>query len=117
MGLVLPPFIILTLGLSYIFSALGTYIRDISHVVNLASTMFLFVSPILFPLSVFPEIVKAIVYLNPISLIVIDFRAIAFNIETFSLLSYFIYFAVAVVLFVFGRWIFKRLSRGFADVV
>ncbi|HHS9880235.1 ABC transporter permease [Klebsiella aerogenes] len=117
MGLVLPPFIILTLGLSYIFSALGTYIRDISHVVNLASTMFLFVSPILFPLSVFPEIVKAIVYLNPISLIVIDFRAVAFNIETFSLLSYFIYFAVAVVLFVFGRWIFKRLSRGFADVV
>ncbi|WP_370429509.1 ABC transporter permease [Klebsiella aerogenes] len=117
MGLVLPPFIILTLGLSYIFSALGTYIRDISHIVNLASTMFLFVSPILFPLSVFPEIVKAIVYLNPISLIVIDFRAVAFNIETFSLLSYFIYFAVAVVLFVFGRWIFKRLSRGFADVV
>lgn len=115
--IILPPFIILTLGLSYIFSALGTYIKDITHVVNLASTMFLFVSPILFPLSVFPEMVKAIVYLNPISLIVIDFRAVAFNIESFSLVSYFIYFGVAVALFVIGRWIFKRLSRGFADVV
>jgi lipopolysaccharide transport system permease protein len=115
--LVLPPLIILTLGLSYIFSALGTYIKDITHVVNLASTMFLFVSPILFPLSVFPEFVKVIVYLNPISLIVIDFRAIAFNIETFSLVSYFTYLGAAVVLFVLGRWMFKRLSRGFADVV
>ncbi|MCS2161498.1 ABC transporter permease [Scandinavium sp. H11S7] len=117
MALVLPPFIILTLGLSYVFSALGTYIRDISHIVNLASTMLLFISPILFPLSVFPEIIKAIVYLNPISLIIIDFRAIAFNIETFSLLSYAIYFVIAITLFVLGRWMFKRLSRGFADVV
>jgi lipopolysaccharide transport system permease protein len=115
--IVLPPFLILTLGLSYIFSALGTYVKDITHVVNLASTMFLFVSPILFPLSVFPEIVKAIVYLNPISLIVIDFRSVAFNIETFSIVGYVIYIVSAVALFVIGRWMFKRLSRGFADVV
>ena len=117
MAIVLPPFLLLTLGLSYIFSALGTYIRDITHIVNLASTMFLFVSPILFPLSVFPDFVKAIVYLNPISLVVIDFRAIAFNIESFTFSSYAIYSVVAIGLFVFGRWMFKRLSRGFADVV
>ena len=117
MAVVLPPFVLLTLGLSYIFSALGTYIKDITHVVNLASTMFLFVSPILFPLSVFPEFVKVVVYLNPISLIVIDFRAIAFNIESFSFVSYIIYFVIAIGILGFGRWIFKRLSRGFADVV
>lgn len=117
MTIVLPPFMILTLGLSYIFSALGTFIRDIAHVVSLASTVLLFVSPILFPLSVFPDFIKVIVYLNPISLVVIDYRAIAFNIESFSLVSYLVYFVIAIILFVSGRWMFKRLSRGFADVV
>jgi len=115
--IVLPPFIILTLGVSYIFGALGAFVKDIVHVVNLASTLFLFVSPILFPLSVFPDFVKWIVYFNPISIAVIEFRAIAFNIETFSLSAYVIYFAVSLLIFFGGRGMFNRLSRGFADVV
>lgn len=115
--LVLPPFLILTLGISYLFSALGAFIRDIAHVVSLASTVLLFVSPILFPLNVFPAIIKPIVYANPISMIVIDYRALAFKIEAFSLRGYIVYLIFAFVFLASGRWIFKRLSRGFADVV
>lgn len=117
MIVVLPPFMIFTLGLSYIFTALGTYIKDITHVVSLASTVLLFVSPILFPLSVFPEAVRAIIYLNPVSQVVMNYRAIAFSIESFSLVSYLLYLGVAVIFYIYGRKVFNRLSRGFADVV
>ncbi|ADO47913.1 ABC transporter permease [[Enterobacter] lignolyticus] len=115
--IVLPPFMILTLGISYLFSSLGAFIKDITHVVNLASTLFLFVSPILFPMSVFPDVVKWIVYLNPVSLVVIEYRAIAFHVESFSVYGYAAYCTAAFVIFLLGRWVFNRLSRGFADVV
>jgi len=117
LAIVLPPFMVLTLGISYLFSSLGAFIKDITHVVNLASTLFLFVSPILFPMSVFPDVVKWIVYLNPVSLAVIEYRAIAFHVESFSIYGYTAYCTVAVVIFLLGRWVFNRLSRGFADVV
>ncbi|OEE68107.1 O-antigen export system permease [Enterovibrio norvegicus FF-33] len=117
MLIIAPPFLILTLGLSYIFSSFGVYIKDIVHVVGLASTLFLFASPILFPIDTLPEVVQSVVYINPISFVVDGFRSMAFATTEFSLYGYAIYSVLSVIFYCLGKIAFRRLSRGFSDVV
>lgn len=115
--IIVPPFVLLTIGLSYLFSSVGVFIRDIVHVVNLSATLLLFASPILFPVESLPSIVKAIVYINPISYIVTDFRAITFGMGSFSLTGYVSYTFCAAIIFFVGKSVFNKLSKGFSDVV
>ncbi|TKF02064.1 ABC transporter permease [Vibrio kanaloae] len=115
--IIIPPFVVLTLGLSYLFSSVGVFIRDIVHLVNLASTVFLFASPILFPIESLPNAVKVLVYVNPISYVVSDFRAITFGMGSFSYTGYATYTISAFVIFFIGKYVFLKLSKGFSDVV
>lgn len=115
--IIVPPFALLTIGLSYLFSSVGVFIRDIVHVVNLSATLLLFASPILFPVETLPGIVKAIVYINPISYVVSDFRAMTFGMGSFSFVGYVSYTFCAAVIFFLGKSIFNKLSKGFSDVV
>lgn len=115
--IIAPPFVLLTIGLSYLFSSVSVFIRDIVHVVSLAATLLLFASPILFPVETLPSIVKAVVYINPISYVVSDFRAIIFGMDSFSFTGYVSYTACAAVTFFIGKSTFNRLSKGFSDVV
>lgn len=116
-AIVVPPFIILTIGLSYLFSSVGVFIRDIVHVVNLSATILLFASPILFPVESLPDIVKTIVYINPISYVVSDFRAIIFGMGSFSFAGYVSYTGCAIIILFIGKSVFNKLSKGFSDVV
>lgn len=115
--IIVPPFILLTIGLSYLFSSVGVFIRDIIHVVSLASTLLLFASPILFPVESLPNVVKIIVYINPISYVVSGFRAITFGMDSFSFTSYVFYTGCATTVFFVGKLVFNKLSKGFSDVV
>lgn len=115
--IIAPPFAILCIGLSYLFSSLGVFIKDIVHIVNMASTLFLFASPILFPIDSLPSIVQYVVYLNPISYVVNEFRNITFGTGVFSIYGYVIYSFVSLSILILGRFVFLKLSRGFSDVV
>ncbi|EJX7572127.1 ABC transporter permease [Vibrio cholerae] len=115
--IITPPFALLTIGLSYLISSLGVFIRDIVHIVNFSATILLFASPILFPVDTLPSVVKSIVYINPISYVVSDFRAITFGMDSFSLTGYVSYTFCAAITFFVGKSIFNKLSKGFSDVV
>jgi len=116
-AIIIPPFVLLTIGLSYLFSSVGVFIRDIIHLVNLSATLLLFASPILFPVESLPNIVKTIVYINPISYVVSGFRAITFGMDSFSFAGYVSYTGCAVIIFFAGKSVFNKLSKGFSDVV
>lgn len=111
------PFVVLLTGLGWFLSALGVYLRDIGQMIGLAVTAMLFLGPIFFPLSVFPEGLRAIVYLNPITVIVNETRAVLLwgNLPDWGDLSLYALSAVAVAWL--GHYWFSRVRRGFADVI
>ena len=113
----LAPLLIMTLGISWLLASLGVFLRDIGQVTSVLSTVLLFVSPIFFPIERLPEGMRAFVYLNPLSVIVDQVRAVVLFGELPDWQALGIYTLVALAVAQLGYWWFQRTRRGFADAL
>jgi len=107
---------LLSFGISAWLSALVVRFRDIRHVVPFAVQIWMFATPIVYPLSLVPAKWRSLVALNPMVPIVDGFRGSLFGspLNTSGL----IYATVmAVVLIATGSMYFRSIERVFADVM
>ncbi|MCC7114700.1 MAG: ABC transporter permease [Burkholderiales bacterium] len=104
-------------GLSLALSALQVFVRDVEHVLMPVLMMLMYLTPILYPLSLVPETMRGVVSANPFTWLVDRLRAALLEgrlgLEAGDLVAV----AVALALFAAGRWIFVRLSPHFEDFV
>ena len=107
----------LTLGLILALSAINIYIKDTEYIVQFILNMLFYATPILYPATLFPERLRWILYLNPISGIVECYRDIFMN-HTMPSLNTLLYLVIiAAILFFVGLVIFRKLEKGFAEEV
>jgi len=108
---------IFTLGVCFFASALNVYYRDVKHALSLIIQLWMYVTPIIYPMTLVPERFKAYYLLNPMTGIIESYR----NILVKGIEPQFFYLWVAavgaIVLFVIGYLYFKRIEMTFADVV
>lgn len=104
-------------GLGLLFSSLNVKYRDIRYVLPFFIQIFLFITPIIYPLSIVSEKNKTILAINPMTSVVELVRMvfsphIIFHPEIFivSVIS-------SVFLFIIGLWYFRRTEQFFADIV
>ena len=114
---VLVPYAMLILGFSYFLSATGVFVRDLNQVVGIVTTVAMFASPVLFPIENVPESYRWILYANPLTLVVGQLREVVVLGKVPDLLSWLIYFAAAVSIFLLGFAWFQKTRKGFADVL
>lgn len=115
---VILPLVVFLLGASWFISVLGVYVRDLSQVMGVLMTVLLFLGPIVYPFSSVPEQLKIyVLWLNPLTIIVEQLRAVVLfgQLPDWNLLGIYSIFAL-LMLFV-GAWFFKRTRDGFADVI
>jgi lipopolysaccharide transport system permease protein len=72
--LVLLPICAFTLGLSWFFSSLGVFMRDVGYPISVAVQVLLFISGVFFPLSAVPQQFQFVVKLNPLAILLEDAR-------------------------------------------
>jgi lipopolysaccharide transport system permease protein len=65
--LILIPFLLFILGLSWLLAALGVFVRDLMHLTPTLIQITLFVSPIFYPVNIVPDYLHWIYQINPIS--------------------------------------------------
>lgn len=115
--LVLAPFCLLILGVAWFLSSLGAYIRDIDQVLGPIITALLFTSPVFFPLSAMPELLRPWAMLNPIAIPVEQAR----NVLIFAVRPDFValgyYSLAALFVAMLGYLWFQKTRKGFADVL
>jgi lipopolysaccharide transport system permease protein len=108
----------LALGTGLLLAALNVKYRDFRYIVPFLVQMGLFVSPIAFTSEDLPERWRAIYALNPVVGLIDGFRwtilGDAAPVEGSAIASSVIVTAVFVTL---GIWYFRRVERGFADVI
>ncbi|MBO6556768.1 MAG: ABC transporter permease [Pseudomonadales bacterium] len=115
--LVLLPYVVILMGLSWILACLGVYLQDLQQISGTAATLLLFLSPVFYSITILPENVQPFIYLNPITLIVESARAVLLygNPPDFRALG--IYAVIAIAFFTLGYALFQKARKGFADVV
>lgn len=120
--LALPAFLVITLlatfGISFWLSAFNAKYRDVRYTVPFLTQLWLFATPIGYPVSLVPPSWLWLYSLNPMVSVVEGFRWALFPDQTFSFgLSSWISLAVVVAIFVGGLFYFRRCERTLADVV
>ena len=115
--LVFLPLIFWSLGISWFFASLGVFIRDLSHAVDILVRILFFLTPIFYPISKVPPSFRVFLRLNPLTLIVGDFRSIIIfgRFPDWSLWG--IGATVSFVIMITGYWWFMRGKHAFADVL
>lgn len=114
---ILLPMLLVTLGLSWLLSSLGVFIRDIGQLVGVMVPALMFLSPIFYPISSIPEELRFLYYFNPISYVVEDARRVLIWGELPHWDWFFYGMLIGIILYIFGIKWFKKTRKGFADVI
>jgi lipopolysaccharide transport system permease protein len=111
------PFVLLTIGLCWFLAATGVYLRDVGQVVGIVTTAMLFLSPIFYPITALPGAYRPWLYMNPLTFILEQVRAVSIFgiIPDWLGLTFYLVGSVGVAALGFA-W-FQKTRRGFADVI
>lgn len=114
---ILIPYMLFIIGLSWALASLGVYLRDVSQIVGVITTVLMFMSGVFYPISSLPEQYREYLYFNPLAPVLEQTRAVLYFGKTpdFSLLS--IYWLVTFVVAWLGFTWFQKTRKGFADVL
>lgn len=115
--LIIAIFIPVLLGLGWLLSALGVYLRDLGQVVGVLLTPLMFLSPIFYPTSMLPELVQDLMVFNPLALIIESLREVLLQQVWPDFRALLIYGVVSVGVALLGAAFFHKTRKGFADVL
>ena len=115
--LVIAPLVIMTLGFSWMLASLGVYLRDLTQIVSLLTMVMMFLSPVFYPLSALPEKYQPIMFLNPLTFIIEESRAVLVFGELPNWWGLLTYSALGLLVMWLGFWWFQKTREGFADVM
>ena len=119
--LMLFPLVILTtmlaLGVGMWLSALNVKYRDIRYAIPFLIQLWMFASPIIYPVSMLPQKWRWVVTLNPVTGIIQNFRIALFGNQPFVWKSLAISAVVTAMVLMYAAYSFRRMERRFADIV
>lgn len=109
---------ILGMGFGIIVSSLTTKYRDLTVLVSFGVSLWMYLTPIVYPMSTVAEgWMKTALMLNPVTIPVEMIRYAVLGKGTFHLGFYSLSWAVTLVVAVLGIMIFNKVERNFMDTV
>lgn len=106
---------ILALGITFISSAVTVYLRDTEMILGVISLAWMYLSPIIYPISLVPERFMKIYNLNPLTPIIIAYRDILYYKKMPNLKTLLLAGVLGIVVLLIGVWTFKALKKRFVE--
>ena len=106
----------LAFGVGSLTAAWNVKYRDVSIMLPVIVQVWLFVTPIVYPLDIVPERWRSVYSLNPLVGLIEGFRAVLLN-RALNLNALLVSTAITSVLVIYALFVFRRMERDFADVV
>lgn len=114
---ILAPYMLYLIGLGWMLSAIGVYLRDLGQFMGTFVSVLLFLSPVFYERSKAPAGLGNWLLLNPLTVPVEQARRVIFQGLAPQATELGWYALGGVVVYVSGLMVFQRLRRGFADVM
>jgi lipopolysaccharide transport system permease protein len=108
---------LLALGVGMWLSALNVKYRDIRYAIPFLVQLWMFASPIIYPLSMLPPKWRWVLMLNPLTGIIENFRIALFAHRAFEWTALIISVLITLVVLVYSAFAFRRMEKTFADVI
>ena len=113
------PFCLMIVGLSWLLSSLGVYLRDVGQFIGVIVTALMFLSPIFYSITNLPAEYQTWILFNPLTIPVqltrdFLFFGVPYEANQNLLVTYSI---VSLLIAYIGFFWFQKTRRGFADVV
>lgn len=109
--------IIFAFGLALLLSAVNVWFRDVGQASGLLMQFWMYLTPVIYPLSMVPDRFRAFYVLNPMVGIVEGFRTCLLKGTAPDMGLLGISAVMAVIMFFTGYYIFKAKEYDFADVI
>jgi lipopolysaccharide transport system permease protein len=121
-GMLLFPFLVgltflCALGVGLWLSAMNVNYRDIRYVIPFLIQLWMFVSPVIYPVSIVDEKYQWLLALNPMGGIINAFRASILGHQPIDWFLLGISTAITLLILITGVFYFRRMEKVFADVV
>jgi lipopolysaccharide transport system permease protein len=114
--LLLAAVVFAALGVGTLLSALTVTYRDFSHITPFLVQVWMYVTPVVFPVTLVPAQWRWLLYLNPMTGLIEGFRS-AFLGRPLDAAGLALSLGMAFALFVAGVAYFEKAERRFADVI
>ena len=105
------------IAVGWLIAATAVYLKDIAQMMGLLSTVLFFMAPILYPKTALPAEFRHLLYLNPLTYIIEQFRSVVLWGELPDWTGLTLYTLVAML----AAWVslawFQKTRNGFADVL
>lgn len=105
--------ILFSLGVSMILATIAVKFRDIIHLYSVFITALLYLTPVIYPMSILPEKIKFLVMLNPLTNIVMMFRDLYMYNSLPSLSSFVVAAVETILICILGMYIFWKKQDEF----
>lgn len=115
--LLIIPLFVLTMGITYLFASLGVFFRDVDQFAALLARVLQYLTPVLYPSIIFPDVIGKWMRLSPLAIYVEQIRALVVAGTTPQWDMYAWAVGWSLLIFFVGYWWFQRTRRAFADVV
>lgn len=121
-SILLLPFIVLhsaliALGFGLLLSSLTSKYRDLSFVLGFGIQLWMFATPVVYPLSIIPENYVIFAILNPMTMVLESFKFIFFHENSINFFHLFISLLCTFLILFFGLLMFNKTEKKFLDTV
>ncbi len=105
------------LGVGMIFSSMTTKYKDMTMLLAFGVQLFMYATPVIYPLSTIDEKYRYLVELNPLTAIIENFRYAFLGVGNLNIPALGYSFVVISILLAIGTIIFNRVQKGFMDTI
>jgi lipopolysaccharide transport system permease protein len=111
------PLVLLTVGLAWFLASLGVYLRDLGQITGPVIQALLFLSPVFYPITLVPEPLRPLFYVNPLTTIISGFRRAVLWQDTLPWGAWAAWTGLSAAIALLGLVWFMKTKKGFADVM
>ena len=115
--LILIQIALLSLGIGILISSLTVKYRDLTFVMNFGIQLWMFATPIVYPMSIIPEKYRLLISLNPMTAVVETFRKIFLGESSIEIIHILISVLMTIIIIFLGLINFNRVEKNFMDTI
>lgn len=108
---------VLGLGVGIIVSALTTKYRDLTILVGFGLNLWMYLTPVVYPISEVNGKLRTLILINPMSAVVENYKYALLGVGSFEGFYWLMSIVITVIIFFIGVLLFNKVERTFMDTI